>query len=213
VAWNEVINEPDAGYQEDVILSYKLQGTPADPARIHSNFIDGAYPRDPRNGSSTGSGINAGDGGDSSAGNRHVEAFDNHVVRAVNVGMFIAAGSNNTLYRNRILRSGLLPDGSRIAHRFTGMYVWDCCYGQIASGVFRDNVARDNLVGYESVAADGSVTRHADKLDHCATGPNGATLCTGNTAPAGRITPTMENAERGRWLNRVAERGQPVGPR
>jgi hypothetical protein len=212
VAWNEVINDPFAGYQEDVILTYKVQGTTADPARVHSNFIDGAYPRNPRTDSSTGSGINAGDG-DGSAGNRFVHAYDNHVVRAVNVGMFIAAGSNNLLYGNRILRSGLLPDGTRINHRFTGMYVWDCCYAQVPSGIFRDNVARDNLVGYESVDGSGTVTRHTDKLDDCARDAGGGSLCTGNTAPAGRVTPAMEDAERQRWLDRVAARGVGLGPR
>jgi hypothetical protein len=142
-----------------------------------------------------------------------VYAYDNHVVRPVNVGMFIAAGSDNLLYGNRILRSGLLPDGSRIDFRFTGMYVWDCCYGQVASGAFRNNIARDNLVGYESVDAAGNVTRHPDKLDNCATDAAGRSLCTGNTAPVGRITPAQEDAERGRWLDRVAARGQAMGPR
>ncbi len=213
VAWNEVINEPFKSYQEDVILTYKLEASAADPARLHSNFIDGAYSRNPRTDDSTGSGINAGDSSDSLTGNRFVYAYDNHVVRPVNVGMFIAAGSNNLLYGNRILRSGLLPDGSRINFRFTGMYVWDCCYGQVPSGVFRDNIARDNWVGYESVDPNGNVTRHPDKLDNCATDSAGRSLCTGNTAPVGRITTAMEDAERARWLDRVAARGVPLGPR
>jgi hypothetical protein len=189
-----------------------VQGSAADPARVHSNFIDGAYPRNPRTDPSTGSGINAGDG-DASAGNRFVHAHDNHVVRAVNVGMFIAAGSDNLLYGNRILSSGLLPDGTLIDHRFTGMYVWDCCYGQVPSGIFRNNVARDNWVGYESVEANGIVTRLADKLDDCARDAGGASLCTGNMAPAGRVTSAMEDAERQRWLDRVAARGLGLGPR
>ncbi len=213
VAWNEVINEPFKSYQEDVILTYKLEASAADPARVHSNFIDGAYSRDPRFDDSTGSGINAGDSSDNRSGNRFVHAYDNHVVRPVNVGMFIAAGSNNLLYGNRILRSGFLPDGARINFRFTGMYVWDCCYGQVPSGVFRDNVARDNWVGYESVDPNGNVTRHTDKLDNCATDSASRSLCTGNTAPVGRITTAMEDAERGRWMDRVAARGVPLGPR
>jgi hypothetical protein len=213
VAWNEIINEPFQSYQEDVILTYRLVASAADPARVHSNFVDGAYSRNPRVDPSTGSGINAGDSSDNLTGNRFVYAYDNHVVRPVNVGMFIAAGSDNLLYGNRILRSGLLPDGSRIDFRFTGMYVWDCCYGQVASGAFRNNIARDNLVGYESVDAAGNVTRHPDKLDNCATDAAGRSLCTGNTAPVGRITPAQEDAERGRWLDRVAARGQAMGPR
>jgi hypothetical protein len=212
IAWNEVVNEPFVSRQEDVILTYKVQGTAADPVRVHGNFIDGAYPRHPRTDPSTGSGINAGDG-DTAAGNRFVHAYENHVVRAVNVGMFIAAGADNLLYGNRILSSGLLADGSRIDHRFTGMYVWDCCYSQVPSGIFRNNIARDNWVGHEAVDSAGNVRRLDNKLDNCATDAAGRSLCTGNTAPVGRITPAQEDAERGRWLDRVAARGLAIGPK
>jgi hypothetical protein len=212
ISWNETINEPDSSWQEDVILTYKVVGTPADPFRVNDNFVDGAYSRNPRVDPSTGSGINVGDG-DPTGGNRYVHGVGNHVVRAVNVGTFIAAGSDNLLSGNRVLRSGLLPDGSRIDHRFTGLYVWDCCYGQVPSGIFRNNIARDNLVGYESVDAAGNVTRHENKLDDCATDAQGQSLCTGNTAPQGRVTPQMEDAERGVWLDRVAARGLPLGPK
>jgi hypothetical protein len=212
LAWNEMINEPDRSYQEDVILTYKVLGSAADPFRVHSNFVDGAYSRNPRLDPSTGSGINIGDG-DRGSGNESIHGYDNHIVRPVNVGTFIAAGSNNLLYGNRVLRSGLLPDGSRIDHRFTGLYVWDCCYGHVPNGIFFDNVARDNEVAYESVDAQGKVTRHEDKLDDCAKDAQGRTLCTGNTSPPGRVTPAMEDAERVRWLDRVAARGEPLGPR
>jgi hypothetical protein len=213
VAWNEVINEPFASYQEDVILTYKLVASANDVARVHSNFIDGAYPRNPRTDISTGSGINAGDSSDSLTGNRFVHAYDNHVVRAVNVGMFIAAGSDNLLYGNRVLRSGRLADGSRIGHSFTGIYVWDCCYAQVPSGVFRNNIARDNISGYAAVQPAGDVTRWDYKLDNCATDAQGRSLCTGNTGPQGAITSAMEDAERALWLDRVAARGLPLGPK
>lgn len=212
VAWNEIINDPFASFQEDVILTYKVLGSAADPARLHHNFIDGAYPANPRVDSSTGSGINAGDSGDSTSGNQFVYAQNNHVVRAVNVGMFIAAGTDNLLSNNRIFRSGFLPDGSRINHRFTGIYVWDCCYGQVASGFFKNNIARDNLVGFESVEPDGKVIRHDNKLDDCAKDAAGNSLCTGNTTPSGRVTIAMEDAERSVWLDKVAENGKPIGP-
>lgn len=213
VGWNEIINEPFKSWQEDNILTYHLMATQADPARIHDNFIDGAYPRNPRSDSSSGSGINAGDAGGRTGGNHWVRADNNHIVRPVNVGAFIAAGQNNLLSGNRVLRSGLLPDGTRIAHMGTGLYVYDCCYGQVASGYFRHNIARNNHAGYESVNSSGKVARHANRFDHCARDSAGRSLCTGNTSPSGRVTTAMENAERQRWLDRVAARGTPIGPR
>ncbi len=213
VAWNEVINEPFVSYQEDVILTYRLVASATDPARVHSNFIDGAYSRNPRTDVSFGSGINAGDSSDSLTGNRFVHAYDNHVVRAVNVGMFIAAGADNLLYGNRVLRSGRLADGSRINHSFTGIYVWDCCYAQVPSGAFRNNIARDNFSGYAAVRPAGEVTRWDYKLDNCATDAQGRSLCTGNTGQQGEITSAMEDAERALWLDRVAARGLPLGPK
>ena len=60
IGWNEVINTPGASDVEDVISLYKSGGTSAQPARIHNNFIWGAFPNPIGNGYS-GGGIMVGD--------------------------------------------------------------------------------------------------------------------------------------------------------
>ena len=44
IAWNQVINEPNLSSVEDNINLYNSGGTAQSPARVHNNYVQGAYP-------------------------------------------------------------------------------------------------------------------------------------------------------------------------
>jgi hypothetical protein len=150
IAWNDVINEPDQSRVEDVISVYLSAGTKDSPLRIHDNFVCGAYPAPAATAAFSGGGIMLADGlaKDGPAGDpAFVHAFDNHVLDTVNYGIAISAGHDCQVYRNRVLSTGLMPDGrTKIAAQNVGIYVWDSYKG--GAKRFYSNAARDNLVGW-----------------------------------------------------------------
>jgi hypothetical protein len=160
VAWNEVINEPGKSRVEDNINIYLSGGTAASPLWIHDNYIQGAYTVQPWQGDSSdaqwdydwgysGGGLLLGDGPASSAvlAAGFVRAVDNQVVATTNHGMAIAAGHDIEFSRNRIVSSGLLPDGRTITAQNVGAYVWDM-YHNRRSGSFAHNGGCGNLIGW-----------------------------------------------------------------
>jgi hypothetical protein len=143
IAWNEIINEPYKSRVEDNINLYQSSGTSSSPIRIHDNYIQGAYNADPANDPSfAGGGILLGDG---QTGSGYAEAYNNVVVSTTNYGIAISGGHHQKIYNNRVISSGLLPDGRRIAAQNTGIYIWD--YHNAGSG-FNNNSGFGNLVGW-----------------------------------------------------------------
>jgi hypothetical protein len=217
IAWNEVINKPRHSHAEDVINIYNSSGTSTTPIRVHNNYIQGVYPANPETDACTGSGINAGDG-DSKVDVAHaaafVHAYDNQVVSTANVGIFIAAGHDSRLYRNRVVSSGYLPDQTKIFGHFTGIYVWDCCYGQTLKDppVFFNNRAYDNVVGYAWVTPGGQQARNDTYFPDCAKTDSGATRCTRNRSLADPITLAKEKSELRRWKQKLSASGVVIGP-
>ena len=210
IAWNEVINDPDQGHVDDNINIYNSSGTPTSPIQIHDNYIQGAYPTHPASDPYTGSGIDLADG-DGNADVNHVTsyvtAFHNQVVSTANVGIFIASGHDNLFYENRVVSSGYLPDGRHIKNHFTGIYVWDCCYGQTKKSppVMYNDVARDNLIGYAYINDQGQAIRSDTYLPDCAKNADGSSKCVNNQSIAGPITLAMERNEYQLWRQKVAD--------
>jgi hypothetical protein len=143
IGWNRVINEPYRSRVEDNIALYQSSGTPTSYIRIHDNFIRGAYNADPANDKNyAGGGILLGDG---HTGSAYAIAENNVVVSTTNYGIAISGGHHQTIRNNRVLSSGLLPDGRRIAAQNVGIYIWD--YHNAGSG-FNNNSGSGNLVGW-----------------------------------------------------------------
>ncbi|MGB8702872.1 MAG: hypothetical protein WCD18_25935 [Thermosynechococcaceae cyanobacterium] len=217
VAWNEVINQPYNSHAEDMVNIYNSSGTATTPIQIHDNYIQGVYPANPAKDGCTGSGINAGDG-DSEVDAAHaaafVHAFNNQVVSSANVGIFIAAGHDSRLYGNRVVSSGYLPGNKKIANHFTGMYVWDCCYGQTKKNppVFFNNWAYDNAIGYAWVTKNGQQIRDDTYFPDCAKTSGGETRCVRNRSLPNPITRATEQAEYQRWKQKVLSSGIVIGP-
>jgi hypothetical protein len=127
IAWNRVTNEPGNSAVEDNISIYKSSGTKVSPIRIHDNFIEGAYPANPLSADYSGGGIMLGDGvaDTPETGSAYVAAYNNQVINTTNYGMAISAGVHCSMHHNRIISTGVLPDGTPVPAQNVGAYVWD----------------------------------------------------------------------------------------
>ena len=211
VGWNEVINYPGHSLVQDNIDVYRSSGTPNRPLDIHDTYIQGAYPYKAAQDAYTGGGIKT----DAKAGDsaQEVPAFnsihDNQVVGTVNYGIQFAAGHDNLAANNRVVSSGLLADGTRIAAQHVGMANSDATGGAVANGSMYNNTMRDNLIGWTcwstSCAAQGY-----RKDQFFPASP--ADYSTNSVIAAGQITLDMENNEYQVWMNKMATAGVAVGP-
>jgi hypothetical protein len=153
IAWNEVINEPGNSAVEDNINLYKSSGTANSPILIHDNYIQGAYASDPSIAEYGGGGILLGDGDPESveAASAYAKAYRNQVINTTHYGIAIANGHNLEFFENRIVSSGLLPDGRRLEAANVGAYVLN---GQDNDApntpTFYNNSSHHNVIGYIS---------------------------------------------------------------
>ncbi|GAC1370788.1 MAG: hypothetical protein NVS3B25_08060 [Hymenobacter sp.] len=204
VAWNEVRNEPDKSLVEDNINFFNSGGTPRSPARIHDNYIQGAYPFPATANGYTGTGICLdGDGRSPLAATAFVHCYDNSVVSTCGAAMNIAAGHDNQFYNNRMVSSGMLPDGTRLQANWAATGVWNA-YKQPES-VFFNNSIRQNIIGYYS---KGGTLPFPDRQD---LSPGHCTSCTGTQHLPNPITLATEREEWRRWQEKLRRAGIRVG--
>ncbi len=204
ISWNEVINDPYNSRSEDNINIYESSGTSSSPIRIHDNYIQGAYPANPAQDSYSGGGILLGDGDASTVSGAagFVRAYNNQIVGTSNYGIAVVAGHDNQFYNNRIISSGLLPDGTHIASANVGAFVWDE-YSNISKGTFFKNWAHDNTIGW--IKADGA--RNDTWFQDCTSGK-----CTNNASLPDPINLDTEKAEYQIWLHKVSSHNVKIGP-
>lgn len=146
IAWNQIINEPNQSRVEENINIHDTTGLPGDPIRIHNNYIQGAFPSDGLDALvSTGGGIMVSDNGSS-----YIHAHDNQIVNSGHVGMIITSGHDNAIYNNRIISSGLDPDGLPQVYSNVGAAIWN--FNNEVT--FTNNVGYGNVIGW--VSADGT---------------------------------------------------------
>ncbi|WP_420593591.1 hypothetical protein [Deinococcus sp.] len=197
IAWNEIINEPTKSRVEENINMYLSSGTPSSPIQIHDNYIQGAFAANPSEQDYGGGGIMIADGNakkleDASA---YVRAFNNQVVGTSNQGIAITAGHDNAAYNNRVISSGLLPNGTPIASQNVGILVWDL-YKNKNNNTFFNNAMYNNVVGWAK-PLDSKNAQNPFWFPDCST--SGAQTCTNNTVVAGPITLDAEKQEYQRW--------------
>ncbi|WP_051667970.1 hypothetical protein [Deinococcus frigens] len=213
IAWNEVINEPGKSAVEDNINLYESSGTSKSPVKIHDNYIYGAYAVNPltdRNYS--GGGILLGDGQKDSmdiAGG-YAEVYGNQVINTSNHGVAIAGGHHHTVYGNRVVSSGLLPDGTIDPNANVGMYVWNI-QGRSAraSSTFINNSVQNNLVGWTRFTATGKVYYHNLWTPSCQA--SSGNICKDNQDWPTPVSPDVERDEFTFWQKKLRDAGIVVG--
>jgi hypothetical protein len=211
VGWNEVINYPGHSLVEDNIDVYRSGGTPNQPLEIHDTYIQGAYPYKAAQDAYSGGGIKT----DAKAGDsaQDVPAFnsihDNQVVGTVSYGIQFAAGHDNVAANNRVISSGLLANGTKIAAQQVGMANSDATGAAVANGSMYNNAMHDNLIGW--TCWQSSCAQQGYRKDQFFPAAP-ADYSTNSVMAAGQITLGMENNEYQVWVNKMVAAGIAVGP-
>ncbi|GAA3995360.1 hypothetical protein GCM10022408_02250 [Hymenobacter fastidiosus] len=205
VSWNQVINEPDKSKVEDNINFYNSGGTQASPAKLHDNYIQGAYPFPAASAVYTGSGITIdGDASSPTLTSAFINGYNNQIVSTC-AALNIAAGHDNKYYNNRAVTSGYLPDGTKLQANYAGFGLWNA-YQQPTS-VFYNNSFDNNLIGFANF---GHSSPYPNRLDMS---PGNCTPCTNsNHLPNQPITLQREQEEWTFWLQKVQQNSIVLGP-
>ncbi|TDN38345.1 hypothetical protein A8B98_23570 [Hymenobacter sp. UV11] len=205
IAYNEVINTPNQSLVEDNINLYNSSGTAGSPIRVHDNFVRGAYPYPATAGQFTGTGMTTdGDGATLGLAAGYIEASNNQFVSTCNAAMNIAAGHDVYYHDNRMVTSGLLPDGTRLNATYAGTAVFNY-YNQLASVFFNNRIA-NNTIGYVRWGAN---SPYPDRQD---ISPGACATCTGTNSLPNPITVATEDNEYVLWQQKLAQNGVTVGP-
>ncbi|UQN09757.1 hypothetical protein [Deinococcus sp. QL22] len=213
IAWNQIINEPGKSRVEENINMYVSSGTPNSPIIIHNNYIQGAYPTNPATDTYGGGGIMLGDGQGSTVGkaSAFLRAYNNQIISTSNQGIAISAGHNNEAYNNRVISSGLLPDGRRIASQNVGIYIWDL-HGDKARNTFFNNVMYGNVVAWAQPAKS-ATAQNPFWFPNCDAEARSPKSCKNNTTIAGVVTRAMEAQEFDRWQAKLRASNVTIGPK
>lgn len=201
ISWNQIINEPGKSCSEENINMYKASGTAASPIKITNNYVQGAYGTNPMATSYSGGGIIA-DGGSSNIAEEtgFLSIRDNHIVGTQNQGIAVSAGHDVDVRNNRVIGSGLLPDGRRMVTANVGIYVYN--YYKTNSTFFNNTVTA-NVVGW--INKSGSLNNFW--FPDC----TGTNVCNYNQPLSGAITLAMEASEFVLWKSKLVINGVTVG--
>jgi hypothetical protein len=212
VAWNEVVNKPGASAVEENINVYESSGTAQSPISIHDNYIQGAFAISPAVETEYSGGgivVGDGDGTDLEVVGGFVNVFRNQVVATSNQGISIAGGHDQHVYDNRVVSSGLLPDGQKIAAQNVGLAMWDIVKGA-RNKVFFNNSVKDNVVGWTRFAKDGS--RFTNNLWFPSCNADVKSVCTNNNSWPTLVTLATERQEFEFWKKKLQDARISVGP-
>ncbi len=211
VGWNEVINYPGRSLVSDNIDVNRSSGTLNQPLEIHDTYIQGAYPYKAAQDAYNGGGIKTEGGSKDSP--QETTAFssihDNQVVGTVGYGIAFTAGHDNIASNNRVISSGLLADGTRIAAQHVGMADGDVSGTGVANGSMYNNTMRDNVIGWTCWTS--SCAKQGYRKDQYFPVSPGD-YSNNSLIPAQPITFNMEDNEYQVWLNKTVSAGITVGP-
>jgi len=206
VSFNEVQNIPDESGVEDNINFYNSSGTAESPAKVHDNYVQGAYPYPATAEHFTGTGMTTdGDATEATATTAYVEAYNNQFVSTCNAAMNIAAGHDIYYHDNRMVTSGLLPSGTKLKATYAATAVFN--YYKQPSSVFFHNRIANNTIGYVRWGSTVPYpNRHDLSTDNCAT-------CTGTIHLPNPITLKAEQQELALWRKKLRVAQMYVGPK
>jgi hypothetical protein len=210
IAWNEIINYPYLSLVNENISMYDAGGTSSSPAQLHDNYVQGAYAYNPVADSYNGGGITT-DGSSfdtvqSAAAFNNI--YNNQVVGTVNMGIEIGSGHDNAAYNNRVVSSGLLPNGTQIPSQNVGLSLYDV-YGNVQNGSMYNDNMYNNTSGWMCWASRCAFDGYRNDAY--------LPLNTGDYAlnpsiAANPITLQMEAAEYATFQAKLSSNGVVVGP-
>ena len=210
IAWNEIINYPYQSLVNEIINMYDAGGTADSPALFDNNYIQGAYAYNPASDSYNGGGfVTDGSGGDTVENSSSFHrVYNNQIVGTVNMAIEFSTGHDNLAYNNKIIASGLLPNGTRIPSQNVGLSIFDV-YGNTQSGSMYNNVMRDNTVGWMCWAARCAWNGYRNDEYFP---DNSGEYSANNAIAADPITPHAENNEYAIWLGKLRDNAMVTGP-
>lgn len=205
ISYNEIINEPDQCSTGDVVNFYNSSGTPRSPIRFHDNYLQGAYPYPADGPNYTGTGLTTdGDGSSALTTTAYVEADNNQIISTCNAAMNIAAGHHNRFHHNRLVTSGLLPDGRQLRATYAATSIFNAYHKP--ADVFFANRVDHNVIGYRKPGYQiPSPDRHDLSQGNCQG-------CTDNEHLPNPITLETEQQEWTLWQQKLRLRRAQVGP-
>jgi hypothetical protein len=208
LGWNEVVNYPAHSLVSDVIDLYRSGGTPNQPLEVHDTFIQGAYPYHPAQGPYQGGGIKTDGADDDTPQNASAFSYihDNQVVGTVSYGIAFTAGHDNVAANNRVISSGLLSDGTKIAAQRVGLIN---ATAHADGGSAYNNSMHDNLAGWTCWSA--SCAQQGYRQDQYFPAST-ADYSSNTVVSVKQITLQMEDSEYSIWWNKIASAGIKVGP-
>jgi Bacterial Ig-like domain (group 2)/Ricin-type beta-trefoil lectin domain-like len=210
IAWNEIINYPYLSLVNENISMYDAGGTSSSPAQLHDNYVQGAYAYNPVTDSYNGGGITT-DGSSfdtvqSAAAFNNI--YNNQVVGTVNMGIEIGSGHDNAAYNNRVVSSGLLPNGIQIPSQNVGLSLYDV-YGNVQNGSMYNDNMYNNTSGWMCWASRCAY----DGYRNDAYLPlNNGDYALNPSIAANPITLQMEAAEYTTFQAKLSSNGVVVGP-
>ncbi|UOQ70029.1 hypothetical protein [Hymenobacter cellulosilyticus] len=203
IAWNQIVNEPDQSLVEDNINLYNSSGTASSPIRVHNNYVQGAYPYPATAAKFTGTGmITDGDNASALTMTAYVDATQNQFVSTCNSAMNIAGGHHVRYTQNRMVTSGLLPNGTKLNATYCGIAVFNF-YQQAQFG---NHLVDNNTMGMVKWGANNPYPNRNDNGDY------GFPIHTNTQHLPNPITLQTEQDEWTRWNNKLKINGVQVGP-
>ena len=128
-----------------------------------------------------------------------VQMRDNQIVGTQNQAIAISAGHDIDVRNNRLIGSGLLPDGRRMPAANVGVYVWNY---YAVTGTFFNHVVTANTVGWINAAG---------KLNNFWFPNCSGSNCQGNYGLPAPVTLAMEAAEFSTWTSKLQSNGIVIG--
>jgi hypothetical protein len=209
IGWNQIINQPGQSYVNDVINIYDTSGTAASRIQIHDNYINGLYSPTPDTTYDSGCGIIM-DGEAGSSETAYVDIYNNQVVATGNGGICVAAGHDVSIYDNRVINTGILPDGNGFYAAYVGMYIQDYMSGGSSSNFYND-IAYDNAAAW-MVPAHSNANQGSTAYENNYVFLNGSATGSTNNTSLGTPTAAMQAGEYTTWQAKLVSSNMTIGP-
>ncbi|GAB3638276.1 hypothetical protein GCM10027422_38660 [Hymenobacter arcticus] len=204
IAWNQVINQPNQSRVEDNINFNNSGGTPASPARVHDNYVQGAYPLPATSTGFSGTGMTTdGDGRTPTTVPAFVEIAYNQFVSTCNAGINVAAGHDINVHDNRVVTSGFLSSGEKLGLLSCGITPFN--YYNSPASTFGNIRVANNTVGYANFSAGNPYSNRNDYNLAL------ATTVSGNVSLPPNLTVQTEQNEWTLWQQKLKQNGVTPG--